>query len=395
LIELGGEQCILATIEDISERKKAEARILHLNRLYVTISEINQAIVHARDKSSLFREICRVAIVHGQFRMAWIGLINDLGDIHPAFFAGEELGYLKDLKINYHDADLGMGPTGTSIREQRCIICHEIASDPRMAPWREQALSRGYSSSAAVPLREHGSVIGALTVYTSEAHGFDEEDEELLEQIGLDVSFALDSIEAELKRERAEQNLAEAYDTTLEGWAKALELRDKETEGHSRRVTEATVIVARAMGFSEEELVHIRRGSILHDIGKMGIPDEILRKNGPLTVDERRIVEKHPNTAYELLERISFLEKALEIPYCHHEKWNGTGYPRGLEGEEIPLAARIFAVVDVWDALSSDRSYRKAWSQEKVIEYLVEDSGKHFDPQVLDVFLQLLKEGKI
>ena len=197
------------------------------------------------------------------------------------------------------------------------------------------------------------------------------------------------------ERKQAEEKLAEAYDTTLEGWAKALELRDKETEGHSRRVTETTVAMARAMGFSEEELLHIRRGSILHDIGKMGIPDQILRKEGPLTDEERQIVLKHPDTAYNLLKQISYLEKALEIPYCHHEKWDGTGYPRGLKGEAIPLPARIFAVVDVWDALSSDRPYRKAWAREKVIEYVINDSGKHFDPQVVTVFLQLVEKGEI
>jgi len=204
-----------------------------------------------------------------------------------------------------------------------------------------------------------------------------------------------DSIANLLERKRAEENLAEAYDTTLEGWAKALELRDKETEGHSRRVTEATLAVARAMDFTDEELTQIRRGSILHDIGKMGIPDDILRKNGPLTDAERLTVQKHPATAYELLKPIAYLEKALDIPYCHHEKWDGSGYPRGLKGEEIPLAARIFAVVDVWDALSSDRPYRSAWPREKVADYLIAESGKHFDPQVMDVFLQMMKKGEI
>jgi PAS domain S-box-containing protein len=396
LIELGGEICVLATIEDISERKRAEARILRLNRLYVTISQINQTIVHARSRYNLFREICHVATDHGQFRMAWIGLLDKNKDrVRPAVFSGYELGYLENLEVNYRDEILGGGPTGTAIREGHCIICDDIATDPRMLPWREKALSRGYRSSAAVPLREHGEVIGALTVYADEPHGFDSENEELLEQIGLDVSFALDSIDAEAKRNQAEEDLAEAYDTTLEGWAKALELRDKETEGHSRRVTETTLTVARAMGFSEAELVHIRRGSILHDIGKMGIPDDILRKNGPLTEDERAIVFKHPITAYELLQPIAYLEPALDIPYCHHEKWDGTGYPRRLKGEEIPLAARIFAVVDVWDALRSDRPYREAWSRKKVTEYLLNDSGKHFDPKVIDVFLKMVEKGEI
>jgi PAS domain S-box-containing protein len=204
-----------------------------------------------------------------------------------------------------------------------------------------------------------------------------------------------DSIANLLERKRAEESLAEAYETTLEGWAKALELRDKETEGHSRRVTETTLVVARVMGFDDEELIHLRHGTILHDIGKMAIPDEILRKPGPLTDSERQVVMHHPKVAYDLLVRIPHLKKALEIPYLHHEKWDGTGYPRGLKQDEIPLSARIFAVVDVWDALSSDRPYRKAWPKEKVSQYINAASGKHFDPKVVTVFLQLLEQGKI
>jgi len=192
------------------------------------------------------------------------------------------------------------------------------------------------------------------------------------------------------------QELAEAYDVTLEGWAKALELRDKETEGHSRRVTETTLSVARAMGIeAEEELEHIRRGAILHDIGKMGIPDHILRKDGALTEEERQIIKKHPETAYDLLKQIPFLERALEIPYCHHERWDGAGYPRGLSERAIPLPARIFAVADVWDALSSDRPYRMAWRKEEVVQYLINEAGKQFDPRVVNAFLSLVEKGGI
>ena len=197
------------------------------------------------------------------------------------------------------------------------------------------------------------------------------------------------------KRKQAEKRLAEAYDTTLEGWARALELRDKETENHSRRVTELTVILAMVMGLRGEDLTNIRRGAILHDIGKMGIPDEILRKRGELTIAERNVVERHPIYSYELLSQIPFLEKALEIPYCHHEHWDGSGYPRGLKGEEIPLAARIFSVIDVWDALLSDRPYSKAWSKEKTIQYLKDETGKYFDPECVSVFLELVEQGKI
>jgi HD-GYP domain-containing protein (c-di-GMP phosphodiesterase class II) len=190
-----------------------------------------------------------------------------------------------------------------------------------------------------------------------------------------------------LQRSNAELSLA--YDATLEGWVRALDLRDKETEGHTQRVTEATMHLARAMGLGREELVHIRRGALLHDIGKIGIPDQILLKPGPLSSAEWDIMRRHPLYAYEWLAPIAYLQKALEIPYCHHEKWNGLGYPRGLKDEQIPLAARIFAVVDVWDALSSDRPYRPAWPPEQVRKHVQAEAGSHFDPQIVEVFSSL------
>lgn len=215
---------------------------------------------------------------------------------------------------------------------------------------------------------------------------------------------ALKELEQELRKLNTELEdrvrartweLAEAYDTTLEGWARALELRDKETEGHSRRVTENTLKIAITMNIDGDYLEHIRRGAILHDIGKMSIPDEILHKPDKLTDEERDIIKQHPITAYNLLAPIPFLKKALEIPYSHHEKWDGTGYPQGLKENTIPMAARIFAVADVWDALTSDRSYNKAWPREKVVAYIFEQSGKHFDPRVVNIFLSMVERGEI
>ena len=181
-----------------------------------------------------------------------------------------------------------------------------------------------------------------------------------------------------------------AYDETLEGWALALEMRDMETRGHSDRVTNMTIRLAEEMGMRSEELVQVRRGALLHDIGKMGISDSILHKPAPLTEDEWEIMRRHPGNAYQMLSSIKYLQQALDIPYCHHEKWDGTGYPRGLQGDEIPLSARIFAIVDVWDALLSDRPYRKAWSREKTMEYIQGESEKHFDPVVVKVFMAMI-----
>jgi HD-GYP domain-containing protein (c-di-GMP phosphodiesterase class II) len=194
---------------------------------------------------------------------------------------------------------------------------------------------------------------------------------------------------------RTNVELSLAYDTTLEGWSKALDLRDRETEGHTQRVVDTTLRIAQSMGIKDEELTHIRRGALLHDIGKMGIPDSILLKPGPLTDEEWVVMKRHPVYAYELIYPITHLRPSLDIPYCHHEKWDGTGYPRGLKGEEIPLAARIFTVVDVWDALTSDRPYRKAWPSRKALDYIREQSGKYFDPHIVEVFLSLIKSELI
>ncbi len=196
-------------------------------------------------------------------------------------------------------------------------------------------------------------------------------------------------------RKQAEIKIIEAYDNTLEGWAKALELRDKETEGHTRRVTDLTEKLAQQFDISGEKLVDIRRGAILHDIGKLAIPDEILQKPGKLSSNEWKIMTQHPWTGYKLLAPIEFLKGSLDIVLYHHEKWDGSGYLQGLKGEDIPLAARIFAVVDVWDAVQSDRPYKKAWSRSKAIELIKKGSGKHFDPDVIKVFLELVDQGKI
>ena len=191
--------------------------------------------------------------------------------------------------------------------------------------------------------------------------------------------------------EEAHEKLLSAYDATIEGWSHAMDLRDKETEGHTLRVTELSEKLGKIMGIENEELVYMRRGSLLHDIGKLGVPDAILLKPDKLTDEEWVIMHQHPKYAYDMIQHIEYLRPALDIPYCHHEKWDGSGYPRGLKGNDIPLQARIFAIIDVWDALTSDRPYRPAWDRKKVLEYIKNQSGKHFDPHVVDQFIKMME----
>ena len=244
------------------------------------------------------------------------------------------------------------------------------------------------------PLIAKGQVKGVIEVFHRMPINPNQDWMAFLNALATQTAIAIDNIELFNGLQSSNLQLTLAYETTLEGWVYALDLRDRETEGHTKRVTRKTMQLARVMGLTEEKLVHIQRGALLHDIGKMGIPDSILMKPAPLTEDEWVIMRRHPVYAYEWLSPISYLRPALDIPYCHHEKWDGTGYPRGLKGEEIPLAARIFSVVDVWDALRFDRPYRAAWSEEKVRDYIRSLSGIHFDPQVVAAFLGVVDDEK-
>jgi putative nucleotidyltransferase with HDIG domain len=233
-------------------------------------------------------------------------------------------------------------------------------------------------------------LIGVIYV-ENRAHAgiFQERELGLITAFSDQAAVAIDNAQLFDDLQASNQELQDAYKATLEGWVHALDLRDKETEGHTQRVTILTERLARSMGVGEDELVHIRRGALLHDIGKMAIPDGILLKPGPLTDEERELIKKHPVYAYNMLRQIDFLLPAIDIPHYHHEKWDGTGYPDGLSGENIPFAARIFPVVDVYDALISNRPYRKALPVDEVRAHIKADSGKHFDPQVVDAFMKM------
>ena len=252
----------------------------------------------------------------------------------------------------------------------------------------------GFLSHYAIPLSAKGQVQGVLEVFLRSPFQPDDDWFTFLETLSRQAAIAVDNSNLYENLQRSNTNIVLAYDATIQGWSQALELRDKETEGHARRVTERTVQLAQLVGVPELELEHVRRGTLLHDIGKMGIPDAILLKPGKLTEAEWAIMRRHPVLAYEMLSSIAYLRPALDIPHYHHEKWDGSGYPDGLKGEQIPLYARIFAIVDVYDALTNDRPYRPAWTTEQTVEYIRAESGKHFDPAIVETFLnQLAREN--
>jgi putative nucleotidyltransferase with HDIG domain len=244
-----------------------------------------------------------------------------------------------------------------------------------------------------IPLIAKGTLKGVLEVFHRTPLSPDLDWLNYLETLGGQAAIAIDNVQMFEGVQQSNLELVMAYDATITGWSRAMDMRDKETEGHTLRVTELTVQLAKKMGIHQQEIVQMRRGALLHDIGKLGVPDNILLKPDKLDKFEWAVMRQHPSYAHKMLLPIAYLRPALDIPYCHHEKWDGTGYPRELKQEQIPLSARIFAIVDVWDALRSDRPYRAGWPAEKVREHIIEQSGKHFDPRVVETFLSLLDES--
>ena len=352
--------------------------------------QIDVAITGTPDMSSMLRILLDQVITQLGVDAARVLVVNP--NRQSLEFAASR-GFRTDALSNT-DVRFGEGYVGQVVLDQGTIFIPDLKARYMEYLRSESFEVEEFVSYLAVPLLAKNQVQGVLEIFHRSPFKHDPELLDFLEALASQAAIVIGyaKLLEDLQRSNTELNLA--YDSTLEGWSRALEVRDRETKGHSHRVAEITLRLARAMGVSEQDLVHIYRGALLHDIGKLGIPDNILLKSGPLNADEREMIRKHSMIAFEMLAPISYLRPALDIPYSHHEMWDGTGYPRELKGEEIPLAARIFAVVDVWDALTSERPYRKAWSEEATLAYIREQSGKHFDPQVVDAFLSLIAHEK-
>jgi PAS domain S-box-containing protein len=373
-----------AFLRDITERKKTEAQIrLQLQRL-AAINDIDMAISSTLDLRVTLDIFMEKAFPQLHVDAADILLFNPyMQTLEYAVGRGFHTSAIQRTRVR-----LGEGCCGRAAVERRPVFIHNLREESCVRS-RQLSMEESFVSYYAVPLIAKGRVNGVLEVFHRAPFDPDQEWLGFLETLAGQAAIAIDNAGLFEGLQHANTELVQAYDATIEGWSHALDLRDKETEGHSQRVTDMTVQIAIAMGINKEHLIHVRRGALLHDIGKMGVPDNILLKADKLTDEEWVLMRKHPVYAYELLSPIAYLRPALDIPYCHHEKWDGTGYPRRLKGEEIPLSARIFAVVDVWDAMRSDRPYRKGWAEEKVREYIKSLAGTHFDPQVVEVFLKM------
>ncbi len=378
------------------KRKHAEEQVQTQLRRLSTLREIDKAITASLDLQMTLGVFLDKAFIQIQADaidiLLFDGYMQALIYVDGRGFRTNKMRHILHAPIKLsecHAGNLENCHAGRAVLEQRNIYVRELKKVCKNCGRAKLIEAESFVAYHGIPLISKGQVKGIMEVFHRTLRTPDQEWLDFLETLGGQAAIAIDNAVLFKDLQRANTELIMAYDNTIEGWAYALDLRDKETEGHSRRVTELTIRIAATMDMNNADLVHVRRGALLHDIGKMGIPDRILLKEGRLTDDEWLIMRKHPVYAYDLLSRIAYLRPAIDIPYCHHEKWDGTGYPQGLKGERIPLTARIFAVVDVWDALGSDRPYRKAWQKNEIREYIRLGAGSHFDPGVVNLFMKM------
>lgn len=383
--ENNNERWVVVSHENITQRKAAEERIQRQFAHLTALSAIDRVIAANFDLSLSLSEILTHVMIELGIDAADILILNPNSQ---TLEYGAERGF-RAKTIRKTQVRLGESLAGRAAFERQLVQISNLKDESDRLPLTTLLMGEDFVCYFGVPLITKGQVKGVLEIFHRSTLKPDAEWFDFLNALSGQAAIAIENATLFESLQRSNLELTLAYDATIEGWSRALDLRDKETEGHTQRVTEMTVKLARAFGLSEAELVQVRWGALLHDIGKMGVPDDILHKPGPLTEKEWVTMRKHPAFAYEMLAPIHYLRQALDIPYCHHEKWDGTGYPRGLKGEQIPLVARIFAVVDVVDALTSNRPYRTTWAEKEVREYIRASSGTHFDPQVVDVFIHM------
>ncbi len=381
--EVKGVKYYSAIIRDITVREEA---LLKLNRQLLestTIHEISNAALTMNNIDHLIEKV--TTIIGKNFYPDHFGILLYDFDKEQLSPHKSYVGLTAEDRI--FTAPLGKGIIGTVAKNIKSIRI----SDTRNNSIYLATDSGVFLSEICVPIQFEGKLLGVINAESKNVNSFDVFDERLLTTVANQTALAINRISIMNDIKNLNQDLSISYQATLEGWSRAMDLRDRNTEDHSKRVTNLTVSLAKRIKYPESEIDFLKRGALLHDIGKIGIPDDVLLKPGPLNEEEWELMKTHPLLANDLLKNIPFLDKSLAIPLYHHENWDGTGYPNGLKGDEIPLAARIFSIIDVYDALGSDRPYRTAWKKDKVLAYLIEQSGKKFDPYLLNEFILLIK----
>jgi HD-GYP domain-containing protein (c-di-GMP phosphodiesterase class II) len=379
---------VFAIVRDVTERARAAEQVQrHLQRLSA-LHAVDSAITASFDLNVTLSVILRQVVNQLGIDAADVLLFNPRTRMLE-FASGHGFNV---RELQYSPIMIGQGYAGTAALERRTvsIFLDDQQTNPLLSP---RLMQQKFSCYYAVPLIAKGQVKGVLEIYHRSLLEPDDNWLDFLATIAGQAAVAIDSASLFQNLQQTNVELSLAYDAAIESWARVLELSNRESGEHAYRVVDLTIQLARSMEVADEEIVHLRRGALLHDVGKLGIPEGILNKPGPLDNAEQEIVRTHPRLAHQLLASLDYLAPALDIPLHHHERWDGSGYPDGLRGEQISFASRLFAVVDVYDALTSTRPYRAAWSSRDALQYITEHSGKLFDARIVRAFLQLTETG--
>lgn len=375
-------------------------RLQRLNRMYRTISRCNHHMIRAESEQMLAQSFCSVMVEEGSYRMAWVGYAenDEARNIRPIAYAGLESGYLESLNLTWADTDRGSGPGARCIREQTFQVTRDIPNDPQFMLWREEATKRGYASSIALPLKIGKGTIGFLGMYSERSDAFDEEEIGLLTEAADDLAYGITALRNRRERDALKEMhltqieaLNRLLNATVQALATTVEVRDPYTAGHQRRVAKLAVAIATEMGLPPERIEGLQLAAVLHDIGKINVPAEILASPRKLTAAEFEIIKTHPTVGYDILKDIRFSTPVARIVLQHHERLDGSGYPAGLMQEQILLEARILCVADVVEAMASHRPYRPGLGVPKALQEISEHKGQMYDSDVVSACISLFE----
>ncbi len=388
-----GTNKTVASFLDVTDRKRAETRIRKLYSLQQVIRKTNQVLLKIKDEPQLFQRICDLLVHVKNFKVAWVGLLQKKTfTIKPVARAGLKKGYLSTPRVTWDDSKYGRSPTGMAIKRREPFIMRDIQNDSRYAPWRKEALERGYASSIALPLLHGDKVVGALTIYSGEKDVFGNGKVEFLKEVAENIHLGIKMMRLEKKLEENLKNMREYLGGIIRAMELAVEKKDPYTAGHQQRVSDLARSIATQMGLPKEKVEGIRIAASIHDIGKITIPAEVLTKPGRLSENEFAMIRNHVEVACEIVKEVNFPWPITNIIFQHHERLDGSGYPQGLKDHDIILEARILAVADTVEAMCSHRPYRPALGTDKALKEIEENKSILYDSEVVDVCIRLFKE---
>ncbi len=392
----GKTQYYQGFMQDLTAHMLLEDRLQTKIRELQLLSEINSAMLRAESEQELLEECCRIIVERGGYRMAWVGFAEDgpVKRVKPVAHFGYEDGYLKVVTLTWDETELGRGPTGMAIRTEAIQCSHEIATDPNLKAWRTEAAERGYCSSIALPFRVSEDQMACLTAYADKPNNWSQSEKDLMQDVAEDLGFGLKGLRTEVAKNQYQQDLRATLLETIEVIAETVDQRDPYTAGHQHRVADLCCLIANKLGLSEDRTLGLELAAMIHDLGKIGVPIELLTKPGRLSLAQLNVIKEHAQIGYDIIKNVHFPWPIADIVHQHHERLDGSGHPLGLKAEDILLEAKILGVADVVEAMGTDRPYRKAHGIEVALQEITSKRDILYDPAVADACVELFhKDG--